>query len=190
MIPFGPCVAPRIRLHESQICRTHARAFITGITGQDGSYLAEFLLDKGYEVHGLVRRASTFNTERIEHLYQDPHETGTRLFLHYGDLTDGTSLIESGAVDRARRDLQSRRRRATCECRSISRCTPSTSTRWARCGFSKRPGSCKSIIRCGSTRPRRARCTARSARRRRRKRRPFIPAAPTPAPRCSASIRR
>jgi GDPmannose 4,6-dehydratase len=69
------------------------RALITGITGQDGSYLAELLLAKGYEVHGLVRRASTFNTERIEHLYQDPHEAGTRLFLHYGDLTDGTSLM-------------------------------------------------------------------------------------------------
>ena len=68
------------------------RALITGITGQDGSYLAEFLLAKGYEVHGLVRRASTFNTQRIEHLYQDPHEADTRLFLHYGDLTDGTSL--------------------------------------------------------------------------------------------------
>ncbi len=68
------------------------RAFITGITGQDGSYLAELLLEKGYEVHGLVRRASTFNTERIAHLYQDPHEPNPRLFLHYGDLTDGTAL--------------------------------------------------------------------------------------------------
>jgi len=69
------------------------RALITGITGQDGSYLAEFLLAKGYEVHGVVRRSSSFNTERIEHLYQDPHEAGARLFLHYGDLTDGTSLL-------------------------------------------------------------------------------------------------
>jgi len=68
------------------------RAFITGITGQDGSYLAELLLSKDYEVHGLIRRASTFNTDRIEHLYQDPHLPGTRLFLHYGDLTDGTAL--------------------------------------------------------------------------------------------------
>ena len=68
------------------------RALITGITGQDGSYLAELLLDKGYEVHGIVRRASTFNTERLEHLYQDPHEQGARLMLHYGDLTDGQSL--------------------------------------------------------------------------------------------------
>jgi GDPmannose 4,6-dehydratase len=68
------------------------RAFITGVTGQDGSYLAELLLEKGYEVHGLVRRASTFTTGRIEHLYRDPHDSETRLFLHYGDLTDGQSL--------------------------------------------------------------------------------------------------
>ena len=68
------------------------KALITGITGQDGSYLAELLLDKGYEVHGLIRRSSTFNTERIEHLYRDPHEAGTRLFLHYGDLSDGMGL--------------------------------------------------------------------------------------------------
>lgn len=67
-------------------------AFITGITGQDGSYLAEFLLEKGYEVHGLVRKASTFTTGRIDHLYRDPHSQGTGLFLHYGDLTDGQSL--------------------------------------------------------------------------------------------------
>lgn len=67
-------------------------ALITGITGQDGSYLAEFLLAKGYTVHGLIRRASTFNTERIDHLYQDPHDSGTRLFLHYGDLSDASQL--------------------------------------------------------------------------------------------------
>src|SRR6202046_1305883 len=69
------------------------RALITGITGQDGAYLAEFLLDKGYEVHGIKRRASSFNTDRIDHLYQDPHEHGVRLHLHYGDLTDATNLI-------------------------------------------------------------------------------------------------
>ncbi len=68
------------------------RAFITGITGQDGSYLAELLLTKGYEVHGLIRRASTFNTSRIDHLYVDPHQAGARLFLHYGDLADGSQL--------------------------------------------------------------------------------------------------
>jgi GDPmannose 4,6-dehydratase len=68
------------------------KAFITGITGQDGSYLAELLLAKGYEVHGLVRRSSTFNTSRIDHIYQDPHETGARLFLHYGDLSDNEMI--------------------------------------------------------------------------------------------------
>src|SRR5213596_1365049 len=70
------------------------KALITGITGQDGSYLAELLLSKGYEVHGVIRRASTFNTERIDHLYQDPHINGVRLFLHYGDLADSTNLIK------------------------------------------------------------------------------------------------
>ncbi|RDV08117.1 GDP-mannose 4,6-dehydratase [Arthrobacter sp. RT-1] len=69
------------------------RAFITGITGQDGSYLAELLLAKGYEVHGLIRRASTFNTARIDHLYVDPHDPSARLFLHYGDLSDGARLV-------------------------------------------------------------------------------------------------
>ncbi len=68
------------------------RALITGITGQDGSYLTELLLDKGYEVHGIIRRTSTFNTDRIDHVYEDPHKEGARLFLHYGDLTDGTML--------------------------------------------------------------------------------------------------
>ncbi|NMN97770.1 GDP-mannose 4,6-dehydratase [Antrihabitans stalactiti] len=69
------------------------RALITGITGQDGSYLAELLLSKGYEVHGLIRRSSTFNTARIEHLYVDPHEPSAKLFLHYGDLSDGARLV-------------------------------------------------------------------------------------------------
>ncbi|GAA2789531.1 GDP-mannose 4,6-dehydratase [Kribbella solani] len=69
------------------------KAFVTGITGQDGSYLAELLLAKGYEVHGLIRRASTFNTKRIDHLYEDPHASDKRLFLHYGDLTDGSRLV-------------------------------------------------------------------------------------------------
>jgi GDPmannose 4,6-dehydratase len=67
-------------------------ALITGVTGQDGSYLSELLLSKGYEVHGLIRRSSTFNTSRIDHIYQDPHETDPKLFLHYGDLIDGVGL--------------------------------------------------------------------------------------------------
>jgi len=70
------------------------KALITGITGQDGSYLAELLLEKGYEVHGIIRRASTFNTGRIDHLYTDPHIHGVRLFLHYGDIADSTNLIK------------------------------------------------------------------------------------------------
>ena len=69
------------------------KALITGITGQDGAYLAEFLLDKGYEVHGIKRRTSLFNTDRIDHLYQDPHEADVKMFLHHGDMTDSSSLI-------------------------------------------------------------------------------------------------
>jgi GDPmannose 4,6-dehydratase len=71
---------------------TAKRALITGITGQDGSYLAELLLGKGYEVHGIIRRSSSFNTGRIDHLYTDPHEPTSRLFLHYGDLMDPTAM--------------------------------------------------------------------------------------------------
>ena len=70
------------------------KALITGITGQDGSYLAELLLNQGYEVHGIIRRSSTFNTSRIDHLYQDPHINGKRLFLHYGDLADGVQMVK------------------------------------------------------------------------------------------------
>ena len=69
-------------------------AFITGITGQDGSYLAELLLKKGYEVHGLKRRSSSFNTSRIDNLYQDPHEENPNFFLHYGDLIDSTNIMK------------------------------------------------------------------------------------------------
>ena len=69
------------------------KALITGITGQDGAYLAELLLKKGYEVHGIKRRSSLFNTDRIDHLYQDPHASNLKLVLHYGDLTDSTNLI-------------------------------------------------------------------------------------------------
>src|SRR5436309_6695577 len=70
------------------------KALITGITGQDGSYLAEQLLGRGYEVHGIVRRSSSFNTDRIDHLYRDPHEEEVRLFLHYGDLADSSRLVK------------------------------------------------------------------------------------------------
>ena len=69
------------------------KALITGVTGQDGSYLAEFLLEKGYEVHGIKRRASSFNTQRVDHIYQDPHIDNRNFVLHYGDLSDSTNII-------------------------------------------------------------------------------------------------
>src|ERR1700704_6415833 len=72
---------------------TERVALITGVTGQDGAYLADFLLDKGYRVHGILRRSSSFNTGRVEHIYQDPHETNQRFAMHHGDLTDATNLI-------------------------------------------------------------------------------------------------
>ena len=78
------------------------KALITGITGQDGSYLAELLLNKGYQVHGIIRRSSSFNTERIDHIYEDPHDVGARLFLHYGDLTDALTL--SAILNKVRPD--------------------------------------------------------------------------------------
>jgi len=81
-----------LKNYEKVRCLTMKKALITGITGQDGSYLTELLLDKGYEVHGIVRRASQFNTDRIDHLYHDPHYKGKPLFLHYGDLSDGSGL--------------------------------------------------------------------------------------------------
>lgn len=77
---------------EEKWYRMTKRALITGITGQDGSYLTEFLLEKGYEVHGIIRRASNFNTDRIDHLYRDPHDPDAEMFLHYGDMTDATGL--------------------------------------------------------------------------------------------------
>jgi hypothetical protein len=79
------------------------RALITGITGQDGSYAAELLIHKGYEVHGLIRRASSFNTARIDHLYVDPHDAHAKLFLHYGDLSDGSRLVTLQIGPRPRR---------------------------------------------------------------------------------------
>ena len=80
------------------------KALITGITGQDGSYLAEFLLKKGYEVHGIIRRSSSFNTDRIDHIYRDPHEKNVKMFLHYGDLTDSSNI--SRVLDKIKPDLE------------------------------------------------------------------------------------
>src|SRR5215207_2856296 len=87
--PDEPSRVVRVPTHRST---DMPRALVTGVTGQDGSYLAELLLDKGYEVHGLIRRASSFNTARIDHLYRDPHDAGVRFFLHHADLTDGSAM--------------------------------------------------------------------------------------------------
>src|ERR1700729_3716156 len=83
-----------LQLQEKPTMRSETRkkALITGITGQDGSYLAELLLSKGYDVHGIIRRSSSFNTDRIDHIYQDPHTPNPKLTLHYGDLTDGSGV--------------------------------------------------------------------------------------------------
>lgn len=89
LIEFPGIETKRIPLNMTTV----KRALITGITGQDGSYLAELLLSKGYEVHGLIRRSSNFNTNRIDHIFQDPHDEGQRLILHFGDLTDGSRLV-------------------------------------------------------------------------------------------------
>jgi GDPmannose 4,6-dehydratase len=91
--PYSLAGADRCRHIQGASVEVPKVALLTGITGQDGCYLAEFLLNKGYEVHGVKRRASSFNTDRIDHLYQDPHERDVRLMLHYGDLTDSTNLI-------------------------------------------------------------------------------------------------
>ena len=80
-------------VNNSKLLNSKKVALITGITGQDGSYLSEFLLNKNYEVHGIIRRSSSFNTGRINHLYKDPHEENVNFRLHYGDLTDTTNLI-------------------------------------------------------------------------------------------------
>ena len=88
----GICWLGSLRIMRSKV-NVAKIALITGITGQDGSYLAELLLQKGYEVHGIKRRSSLFNTDRIDHLYQDPHLGGRRFFLHYGDLSDSSSLV-------------------------------------------------------------------------------------------------
>ncbi len=116
------------------------KALITGVTGQDGSYLAEFLLKKGYEVHGIKRRASSFNTQRVDHIFQDPHEVQPRFFLHYGDLTDTSNLTRIMAEVRPDEvyNLGAQSHVAVSfERRNI----PPMSTGWARCGFWRRSAS-------------------------------------------------
>src|SRR5438552_14000938 len=105
------------------------RALITGVTGQDGSYLAKFLLGKGYEVHGIKRRASLFNTERVDHLYQDPHLDGRNFVLHHGDLTDGSNLtriLQAVQPD----EVYNLGAQSHVRCRSKARNTQLTLMRW------------------------------------------------------------
>merc|ERR1719231_484729 len=112
-------------------------ALVTGITGQDGSYLAELLLKKGYEVHGVIRRSSSFNTGRIEDLYQDPHVDTRKLFLHYGDLTDSTNCFE--IVSSTRPDeLYNLGAQSHVKVSFEMSNTPPMRTVWACCGYSTR----------------------------------------------------
>ncbi len=139
------------------------RALITGITGQDGSYLAELLLSKGYEVHGIVRRSSTFNTDRIDHLYLDPHESGARLFLALWRSRRRHGAAPHSRESRARRGLQPRCAVARPGLVSTSPSTPQTWTRPARCACSRRCAtpSAARAAKCASTRPGPPRCSAR-----------------------------
>ena len=145
------------------------RALITGITGQDGSYLAELLLRKGYEVHGLIRRASTFNTPRIDHLYVDPHDPDAKLFLHYGDLSDGARLVTLLRRDRPRRGLQPRR--AVPRAGLVRRARAHRRHHRHRHHPPARGGADGRASTAASTRRRARRCSARPRRRRTRTRR-------------------
>ena len=167
------------------------RALITGITGQDGSYLAELLLAKGYEVHGIIRRSSSFNTDRIDHIYQDPHAPNPKLTLHYGDLTDGSGLREHPLPLQTQRNLQPRR--PVPRPRQLRSC-PSTP-----CRPTPSAPSCSSKPSAISSRPPAIRqvlpgLQLRNVRQSRRnpadaKPPPSTPAAPTPAPRSTPTGR-
>ena len=153
------------------------KAFITGITGQDGSYLAELLLDKGYEVHGLVRRSSSFNTWRIDHVRD-------RLALHYGDLVDQNSLVRTLGVGRARRGLQPRRAEPRQGVLRDAGVHDRRHRPWACCACWTRSASWS--CRRASTRPAARRCSGSCRRRRRPSARRSIRARPTGCRRCSA----
>ena len=153
-------------------------ALITGITGQDGAYLAEFLLEQGYEVHGVKRRASSFNTDRIDHLYRDPHEPDRRMVLHYGDLTDATNLIRIVQEVQPERSTTSQHR-ATSRCRSRP---PEYTANSDALGTLR---LLEAIRICGlvdehaaSTKRRARRCSAKWRKRRRRETTPFYPRSP------------
>ena len=152
------------------------RALITGITGQDGSYLAELLLAKGYEVHGIVRRSSSFNTERIDDIYQDPHDADYRLRLVYGDLNDATSLNRVLRTVKPDEIYNLGAQSHVRVCFDVPEYT-ARGGRWARCACSRRSARRASTRACASTRRRRPSCSARP-RRRRPRATPFHPRSP------------
>ena len=165
------------------------KALITGITGQDGSYLAELLLDKGYEVYGIIRRSSTFNTDRIDHLYRDPHEPDVRLRLIYGDLTDAQLDQPRDPRRAARRDLQPRRAEPRARQLRRARVHRRDAAALGACGCSRRsarPGLTLPLLPGVVV----ASCTARSWRLRRRRPRRSIRARPTRAPRSTRTASR
>src|SRR5262245_27957821 len=138
-------------------------ALIAGVTGQDGAHLAAFLLSKGYLVHGVKRRSSSFNTERIDHLIHDPHEQGASFHMHYGDVTDATNIIR--IVQETRPDeIYISRRSRTCRSRSRRRNTPPTPTRSGPCVCSRPSVSSAWSARPASIRLRPPSCSARCRR--------------------------
>ena len=149
------------------------KALITGVTGQDGAYLAEYLLAKGYEVHGIKRRSSSLNTARVDHLYQDPHEENVRFFMHYGDLTDATNLIR--IVQEVQPDEST-----TSRLKAMSRCllrrpsTLRTQMPWGPSGSSRPYVFSGWWKRSASIRPRRANSTEKLWRFRRARKPLFI----------------
>ena len=156
-------------------------ALITGITGQDGSYLAELLLEKGYQVHGIKRRASSFNTTRIDHLYQDTHESDPRLILHYGDLTDSTNLIR--IIQQVQPDeIYNLGAQSHVAVSLRVRSTPPIVMHWVPCGFWRRFGSWGSPTKLGSIKPARVSSTAWFRRSHKTRPRRFIHVAPMELP--------
>ena len=134
-------------------------ALITGVTGQDGAYLAEYLLGRGYTVHGVMRRSSSFNTARVDHLYQDPHEGNAPFLMHYGDMTDSTNLIRLMQQSVRVRFIISPPK-VTSRSASKARNTPPMPTPSACCGCWRRSGSSAWKRRRGFIRPRHRNCTA------------------------------
>ena len=156
-------------------------ALITGVTGQDGAYLAEFLLGKGYQVHGIKRRSSSFNTGRVDHLYVDPHETGEDFHLHYGDVTDATNLIR--LIQETEPDeIYNLAAQSHVQVSFETRSTRQMPTRWEHSAFWKRSVSWALLIAHGFIRLPRPSCSEMHRKHPRARRLPSGPAAPMRRP--------